>query len=295
MSSVDQPMQYTTEPALREVAILTRAVEKVFRKLVRLLLGRISLKKLQEMLQIIFVEESEARLRKDEPGKSVSMSSLAVFTGFDTRSINKIRADEGYMKPFYTAEGFLSEITPECSVLDVWESHAKYRDPITGKPKILKIKGSEDSFEALVGDAVATRGVTAGSFLRRLKSNRSVVINEEKNEVRMIDEAYTPFDREDQIGTVSVGLAAVCNLVETITQNVNAKNPGDATFYQRGCWTHRLRKADKETLRALVTPFLKEKDQEARDFLRPFEQDDVELNQMTAGISMFYFEEETSA
>lgn len=285
-------MVNTPEPPLRDVAVLTRAVEKVFRKLVRLLLGRISLKKLQEMLQTIFVEESEAKFRKDEPRKTISMSELAVLTGLDTRTINNIRANDAYLKPFHTAEGFLREITPECSVIDVWESHAKYQDPETGKPKVLKLKGTEDSFEALIGDAISTRGVTAGSFLRRLKSNRSVVVNDEKGEVRMIDDAYTPFDREGQLATVSVGMAAVCNLVETIIFNVNAPTPEEAKLYQRGSWTHRLRKQDKEELRTVVTSFLKQQDHEARDILRSFEQESFELNQMTAGISMFYFEEE---
>lgn len=287
-------MENTTELPLRDVAILTRAVEKVFRKLVRLLLGRISLKKLQEILQTIFVEESEARLRKNEPGKVISMSELAVLTGFDTRTINKIKADEGYLKPFHTAERFLCEITPECSVLDVWESHSKYQDASTGKPKVLKLKGPVDSFEALIADAVSTRGVTAGTFLRRLKSSKSVVVDEEKQEVRMIDEVYTPFDRKDQIATVSVGMAAVCNLVETIIFNVNAPSREDAKFYQQGCWTHRLRKADRDKLRAAVTEYLRQQDKKARAVLRPFEQPSFELNQMTAGISMFYFEEELS-
>lgn len=285
-------MENTSEPPLRDVAVLTRAVEKVFRKLVRLLLGRMSLKKLQEILQTIFVEESEARLTKDEPRKIISMSELAVLTGFDTRTINKIRANDAYLKPFYMAEGFLREITPECSLIDVWESHSKYQDSKTGKPKVLKLKGAEDSFEALVADAVSTRGVTAGSFLRRLKSSKSVVVDEEKGEVRMIDDAYTPFDREGQMATVSVGMAAVCNLVETIIFNVNAPTPEEAKLYQRGSWTHRLRKADKEKLRAIVTPFLKEQDHRARDVLRSFEQESFETDQMTAGISMFYFEEE---
>lgn len=285
-------MENTTEPPLRDVAALTRAVEKVFRKLVRLLLGRISLKKLQEMLQTIFVEESEAKLAKDQPRKIISMSELAVLTGFDTRTINKIRTNDSYSKPFHTAEGFLREITPECSVIDVWESDAKYLDAKTGKPKVLKLKGSEDSFEALVADSVSTRGITSGSFLRRLKSSKSVVVDEDKGEVRMIDDAYTPFDREGQMATVSVGLAAVCNLVETIIFNVNAATPEEANLYQRGSWTHRLGKADKEKLRATVTPFLKEQDHRARDILRTFEQASFEPGQMTAGISMFYFEEE---
>ena len=52
-----------------DVAILTLAVENVFRKLIRLLIGKISLKKLQEMVQVIFVEEAEANLRQERPGR----------------------------------------------------------------------------------------------------------------------------------------------------------------------------------------------------------------------------------
>ena len=283
------------EPPLSDVAILTRAVEKVFRKLVRLLLGRMSLKKLQEILQSIFVEESEAKLRRENPGKSVSLSKLAILTGMDTRTINKIKAEETYLQPFYSAESFLRQITPECSLLDVWESDTKYLDATTGKPKSLKIKGSDDSFEALVYDAVSTRGVTAQSFLQRLKTNKTIIVDEEKNEVRMIDDAYTPFDNKDQIATVSVGLAAVCNLVETIIHNVDAPSREEATFYQRGCWTHRLRLTDREKLRSIVTRLLKKQDQKAREVLRSFEQSSFEHDQMTAGISLFYFEEETPA
>jgi hypothetical protein len=58
------------DPGLRDVATLTRAVEKVFRKLIRMLIGKMSLKKLQEMIQIIFVEETEAKLKREAPGKN---------------------------------------------------------------------------------------------------------------------------------------------------------------------------------------------------------------------------------
>ena len=79
---------------LPDVAILTRAVENVFRKLIRMLVGKISLKKLQEMVQVIFVEEAEAKLQKERPGKNVPLSTLAVVTGFDTRTLTKIKSRE---------------------------------------------------------------------------------------------------------------------------------------------------------------------------------------------------------
>ncbi|MDX2510560.1 MAG: hypothetical protein QNK25_00760, partial [Desulfobacterales bacterium] len=126
---------------LEDVAILTLAVESVFRKLIRLLIGKISLKKLQEMIQVIFVEEAEVILKKEKPGKNVALSALAVVSGIDTRTLSRIKAKESYLKPFHKEKRFLRQITPECSVLDVWESSETYKNPKTGKPIVLPING----------------------------------------------------------------------------------------------------------------------------------------------------------
>ena len=281
------------EPVLGDVAILTRAVENVFRKLIRLLIGKMSLKKLQEMIQVIFVEEAEANLRLETPGKNVPLSTLAVVTGFDTRTLTRIKAKESYLKPFFEEKRFLSEITPECSVLDVWESSSKYRDSKSGKPKILAIRGSKTSFESLIGDSNSTRGVTVTAFLQRLEASKSIVVDKASNTVRMIDKRYTPFESEDQTENVKIGMAAVGNLVDTIGYNLKASTQNKEPFYQRGCWTNRLDKNESEKLRVLVKKFLLKTDERARKIMKPFEQDTVSNDQVTAGISMFYFEEES--
>ena len=288
-------MAATSEAELPDVAILTRAVENVFRKLIRLLVGKISLKKLQEMIQVIFVEEAEAKLKLEKPGKNVPLSTLAVVTGFDTRTLTRIKAKHSYLKPFHEEKRFLSEITPECSVLDVWESSSKYRDPKSGKPKILAIRGSKTSFESLIGDSNSTRGVTVTSFLQRLEASQSIVVDKVNNSVRMIDKRYMPFGNADQTENAKVGMAAVGNLVDTIAYNLNASSQGKVSFFQRGCWTHRLNKSESVKLRSLVKKFLLKTDEKARKMMRPFEQDDVSNDQVTAGISMFYFEEESES
>jgi hypothetical protein len=293
MNITEKPMVTPGEAVLGDVAILTRAVENVFRKLIRLLIGKMSLKKLQEMIQVIFVEEAEANLRLETPGKNVPLSTLAVVTGFDTRTLTKIKGKESYLKPFYEEKRFLSEITPECSVLDVWESSSKYRDSKSGKPKILAIRGSKASFESLIGDSNSTRGVTVTSFLQRLEASNSIVVDKAKNTVRMIDKRYTPFESEDQTENVKIGMAAVGNLVDTIGYNLKASSQGRDSFYQRGCWTNRLDKSESEKLRRLVKKFLIKTDERARKIMKPFEQDTVNNDQVTAGISLFYFEEES--
>ncbi len=275
-----------------DVVILTKAVENVFRRLIRLLLGKISLKKLQEMIQVIFVEEAEAQLKRENPGKNVALSKLAVVSGIDTRTLTRIKSEESYLKPFYMEKRFLSEITPECSVLDVWESSEAYRDPKTGKPRVLKINGPKPSFESLIADSNSTRGVTVKSFLQRLEVSKSIVVNKADNLVRMIDKRYTPFGSKAQTENARIGMAAVGNLVDTIAHNLTAPAENGKSFYQRGCWTNRLDKNDSKKLRKLVRKFLEKTDEKARKIIKPFEQDVVSQNQVTAGVSLFYFEEE---
>jgi hypothetical protein len=278
---------------LPDVAILTLAVENVFRKLIRLLIGKISLMKLQEMIQVIFVEETEAKLRLERPGKNVALSTLAVVTGFDTGTLTKIKSKDSYLKPFHEEKRFLSEITPECSVLDVWESSAKYKSEKSGKPMVLAIKGSAPSFESLIADSSSTRGVTVTSFLQRLEASGSIVVDKTANSVRMIDKRYTPFGSHDQTETAKIGMAAVGNLVDTIAYNLTATTEGKETFYQRGCWTNRLEVNESKKLRDIIREFLLKADEKARKIIKPFEQDTTSNGQVTAGISMFYFEEES--
>ena len=276
-----------------DVAILTLAVENVFRKLIRLLIGKISLKKLQEMVQVIFVEEAEANLRQERPGKNVPLSTLAVITGIDTRTLTRIKSKDNYLKPFHEEKRFLSEITPECSVLDVWESSETYTEPTTGKPRVLVINGSKPSFESLISDSNSTRGVTVKSFLQRLEASNSIVVDKANNSVRMIDKRYTPFGSEAHTENAKIGMAAVGNLVDTIGHNLNAPTENGESFYQRGCWTNRLDVNDSEKLRELIKKFLSDIDEKARKIIKPFEQATVSHEQVTAGVSLFYFEEES--
>ena len=219
---------------LGDVAILTLAVENVFRNLIRLLIGKISLKKLQEMIQVIFVEEAEANLKREKPGKNVPLSTLAVLTGIDTRTLTRVKSSESYLKPFHEEKRFLREITPECSVLDVWESSETYKNPTTGKPEKLSISGPRPSFESFISDSNSTRGVTTKSFLQRLEMSSSIIVDKQENTVQMIDKRYTPLGSEAQTENARIGMAAVGNLVETVEHNLLAPTQNGESFYQRG-------------------------------------------------------------
>ena len=53
------------------------------------------------MIQIIFVEEAEKKLQQETPGKNVPLSTLAVVTGFDTRTLAKIKSKKSHLKPLH--------------------------------------------------------------------------------------------------------------------------------------------------------------------------------------------------
>ncbi len=71
-------MPTSSDSRLQEADLLTRAVENVFRRLIRLLVGRITLVKLQEMIRFIYVEETEKKLRAERPGRNVALTRLAL-------------------------------------------------------------------------------------------------------------------------------------------------------------------------------------------------------------------------
>ena len=117
-------MAASAKPGVGEISTLTRAIEKIQRKLIRMLIGKMSLKKLQEMIQIIFIEETEAKLKKESPGKSVALGDIALQTGFDTRTIKKIRAHIANSKPIHQDNGFLDGFMPLFKVFDLWMNDA---------------------------------------------------------------------------------------------------------------------------------------------------------------------------
>ena len=174
-------------------------------------------------------------------------------------------------------------------------SNSKYTDQKTGSPKTLKIKGPGASFESLIKESTSTGGVTVDSFLQHLLESNSITILAGGNEVQLINMQYTSFESTDQTANLKIGLAVVSNLLDTIAHNLLAPVQGNGAFYQRGCWTTRLNKKDRQKLREMTRRFLSKSDEKARELIRPYERESASNEQITAGISMFYFEEERAA
>jgi len=287
-------MPSSTTPQFQELAILTRAVENVFRKLIRFLVGRLSLVKLQEMIRIIYVQESEKKLRTEDPGKHISLTQLAVLTGLDTRTLTKVRNGEGFWKPFHEETRFLKEMTPESCVLDLWSSDARFIDPKSGHPILLDIGEGDKSFGQVVSEAVTSRGVTVQSLLKKLISNNAVRLHQSTNKVELLGKDYAPYESGDAYRALELGLISAVVLLDTVFHNFSAVSEGRATYFQRGSWTHRLNAKDKKRFQKVIQEFLKKTDDDARKIIQPFEEKFSSNEQLTAGLSMFYFEDVSS-
>ncbi len=275
---------------LREAAILTRAVENVLRKLIRLLIGRISLTRLQELIRLIFVQEAEAFVKREKPGKNVPMTKLALLTGLDTRTLGKVMEETATGTPVHESKNFLREITPECSVLDFWQVNSRYLDD-DGQPLELPIKGDVPSFESLISETLTSRGVTENSLLERLRTSKAVEITSDGKAIRMLDRRFWPFQQKDDSATLEIGLISVGNLIDTVSYNLFAQKNGEEPHFQRSTWTHRLSSSQQASLRATIRKLLTDSEVQVTEILGRFEDEEIEQDQITVGVGIYYFEE----
>ena len=284
-------MPTVQQEPLRDAAILTRAVENLFRKLIRFLVGRLSLVKLQEMIRYIYVEEAEGKLRRQKPDSDIPLTRLALLTGLDTRTLAKVRNSDRYRKPLHKENRFIKAMTPESCVLDIWTSNSRFVDPDTGKPKQIPLLGADVSFEQLLKEAVTSRGVTSQSILASLVADKAVELDEETQTIKLLEKIQAPYKSGNEWGALEVGLLHACSLLDTVFHNFRAVRDGGAPFYQRGCWTHRLKFDRRQKFQQLMRDFLEKSDDQARELMTPYEDKVSCDDQVTAGISMFYFEE----
>lgn len=287
-------MAASTKPALRDVAILTRAVENVFRKLIRMLIGKMSLKKLQEMIQIIFVEEAEAKLRQEAPGKSVALGDIALQTGVDTRTIKKIRTYIALSNPIHQDDVFLDGFMPLFKVFDLWMNDEKFFDVKSGKPRKLEIEGEGASFSVLVKMAIQSRGLTTQAVLKRLKEI-DVVDEDPASGTVVLKQEDNVFISKDDLDLLDVGFTAIGNLASTISHNIQNHLDEDAKYFQRGSWDYQFDPDKIDRVRKMIHKYLRKTDIKSRDLILSLAETNSQKGQITAGISMFYFEEDPLA
>ena len=282
------------KPALREISTLTLAVEKVFRKLIRMLVGKMSLKKLQEMIQIIFIEEAEAQLKREAPGKNVALGDIALQTGVDTRTIKRIRAYIATNKPIHQDDVFLDGFMPLFKVFDLWMNDERFFDSNGKKPRQLEIEGNGAGFSELVKAAIQSRGLTPQAVLMRLKEIDVVEVDTRTGSV-MLKQEDNVFISKDDVDLLEVGLTAIGNLVNTVNYNIQNHLDEEAKYFQRGSWSYRFSPEKIDHVRKAIHRYLRKMDTQSRDLIVSLAETESRNGQLTAGISVFYFEESPMA
>lgn len=279
-------MPPNTKPHPGEAAILTIAVENVFRKLIRFLVGRISLVRLQEMIRYIYVEEAEKNLRAENPGKNVPMTKLALITGLDTRTLVQVRkrleTDYGQYR-----QQFLSELTPESAIIEAWVQRAG--DPDSGERPILSYGNETSEFEKLVKATISGRGITIQSIIERLVASRSIAQNRETRTLELLVDEFSPYLSDDEPSMVNAALSSISSLISTVEHNLKAKQTD--RFFQRQFWTFRLSEEDREDFRNAMRERLEKYKLDTEDSMETWEVEDYSEGLVTAGVGFYYFED----
>lgn len=273
----------------KDVATLTRAVENVFRKLIRFLVGRISLVKLQEMINYIYVEECEIDLRNEAGGKSVPLTKLAIVTGLDTRTLTTIRQKIESSGSMFQ-QHFLRDLTPESAVVDVWADRvAKAAEHAKEGQRALTYGDEDSEFEKLFRSVITSRGITTQSIIDRLITTKSAVLDKDERRIRLVVTKFSPYLSDDEANSVNAALSAVSNLISTIDHNVGL--PQNDKFFQRQVWTFRLRPEKRNEFRICIRKFLEEAEQRAICVMAPWESENYEDRFLGTGLGLYYFEE----
>jgi hypothetical protein len=273
-----------------DLSVLTRSLESILRNLARLLVGRMTLRRAQDLFRDVYVQEAEARLRRERPGKNVPLSRLALLTGLDTRTLIRIRADLAQCQARGEDRVRISELSPEAQLVETWAQNPRYRDPDTSLPRALSYQSRGSEFEQLVREVITARGVTVQSILERLLATGSVETDKENDRLQLLTGRFSPFNSEDESSLMATGMQAIINLTDTIDHNVHAAKAD--RLIQRELWTFRLDEERRREFRAKVREFLTRVEREAEDTMVPMESPFETPDQLTAGLGFYYFEED---
>ncbi len=281
-------MPLIKEEHLHDAAILTKAVENVFRKLIRFLVGRISLVKLQEMIRFIYVEEAERNIRAENPGKNVPLTRLALITGLDTRTLRHVKRKLVLEGEIYKQQ-FLKDLTPESAIVEAWADQINLAGRGSTTRSVLTYGNENSEFDSLVRSTISTRGITTHSIIKRLLATNSIEQDKSKKTLRLMVDQFSPYLSNDEPNIVNAAFSAISNLISTIEYNVNS--PNDQKMFQRQSWTFRLKPGDQMKFRETMGQFLRKADKLARQKIRPWERDEYGTDLITAGIGLYYFED----
>jgi len=255
---------------------ITHFLSRVFRKVVRLVIGSVSLPALIEILKAIYVEEAEQKLIRE--GSKPTKSAIALMTGLDTRVVSMLSSQD----LDHTIQS--QNINPENALIDMWNSDPFFQDPETGKPAKLPIVGRGRTFQTLVLRSIG-RNITVKTVIDRLQASNNIgVTQSDVEEVELLSIFYSPVST-DRAKQTEVGLIEASRVLSAVIHNMSS-DP-DIRVPQQGRWTYRLAAQRYMEFRKKVRDLLGNQIKEGESLLEEFEEPTKKPGQITVGIGWY--------
>jgi hypothetical protein len=260
---------------------ITHFLSRVFRKVVRLVIGSVSLPALYDILQAIYVEEAEKKLLRD--GSKPTKSAIALITGLDTRKVSSVLS-QNLDTTIQT-----QSVNPEHALIDMWSSDPFFEDPNTGKPASLPIVGRGRTFQTLVLRSIG-RNITVKTVISRLLASGNIRVHQEDVEkVELLSMLYSPIST-DRAKQTEVGLVEASRVLSAVIHNMTSDD--ETRVPQQGRWTYRLSAKRYKEFRRRTRDLLEKQIKEGESLLEEFEESTKQPGQMTVGIGWYQWRDQ---
>jgi len=255
---------------------ITHYLSQVFRKVVRLVIGTVSLPALYDILKTIYVEEAQKKLERD--GGKPTKSAIALMTGLDTRVVSSLMDEK------VQGASDSQSVNPENALIDMWTSDPFFLDPETGEPADLPIAGRGKTFQGLVLKSIG-RNITVKTVMDRLLAWGSIRVNHgDIDTVELISRTYLPLS-DDRIKHTEIGLLEASRILGAVVHNMNS-DP-ETRVPQQGRWTYRLDPDRYKEFRRKARALLDKQIKEGESLLEDFEEPTKVPGQITVGIGWY--------
>jgi len=255
---------------------ITHFLSRVFRKVVRLVIGSVSLPALYDILKAIYVEEAQEKLLRE--GSKPTKSAIALITGLDTRVVSSVLVQNLDT----TIQN--QNVNPENALLAYWSTDPFFQDSDTGKPAALPISGRGKTFQGLVLKAIG-RNITVKTVMDRLLAWGSIRVNRgDTDTVELVSITYLPLS-DDRVKHTEIGLLEASRVLGAVIHNMNPDR--EFRVPQQGRWTYRLDPDRYKEFRGQARILLEKQIKEGESLLEEFEETANQPGQLTVGIGWY--------
>jgi hypothetical protein len=175
-------------------------------------------------------------------------------------------------------------VSPEYTLIDMWNSDPFFQDPETGEPAILPLEGKGRTFQGLVLRAIG-RNVTVKTVLDRLTASSTInIIDGDIQQVELLTFEYTPIEG-DEAKLTDITILEASRVMSAGIHNMIS--PPEERVPQQGRWTYRLDPERYREFRREARDLLHKQIKEGEALLERFEEPKKQPGQLTVGIGWY--------